>query len=508
MKKLRAIKFSVLLALVSGVLPLPAQLASPATNEVSDAQIHDVLSRVAHRRIHELKDGDYAPVKTVAEARAARPPEGIDWGPESYPQGVSLCAMLRSKDVTGDRDVEQFALEYSRICARYYHWLVSLGKTLGPSAEVSEFALNTKINGLIKLGSLDSCGAMGSAILEGMMGHPDQATPEEKEVVGRCADWVIHMQSRLPDGTLSRGAPGDNSIWPDDLYMGGVFLASWGKYTGDQKYIDDAANQIIHQAAVEQDADGLWFHGYLVDREKHAPFKWGRGNGWAMLTLVETLSVMPEDDPLHSQLLEILRKQIDGLTKVQAPDGMWRQVLDKPDLWEETSCTAMFAYGTARAVNRGWIVATNMAVARKAFGGIMKNVSADGGIKNTCEGTGMGMELDYYIKRKHSGDDPHGWGPVMLAGTEILRHTASAQSNSSTRTFLRRHTEDRSPEYTKLTGFKLEALTQEFKGRYLAEAPRLRDLLAKRFGDFEHRHLCFEVFFSAVSHGTRIPRRI
>ncbi len=421
------IKFPMPLASLLLALSLLNTLAPPvppATNGISDAKIRDIISRVARRRIHELKDGDYAPVKTIVEAETALPPEGIDWGPESYPQGVSLCGMLRSADVTGDGEVGEFVAQYTRVCSRYYHWLDGMDENLGPSPEVSAFVRGSKIRGLMDLGSLDSCGAIGNAILENMMRHPDQATPEEKEVVRRCADWIVNKQSRLPDGTLSRGGPTNSTIWPDDLYMGGVFLASWGKYTGDQKYIDDAANQIVHQAAVEQDADGLWFHSYFVDRKEHAPFKWGRGNGWATLALVETLSVMPGNDPLRPRLLEILRKQIDGLKNVQAPDGMWRQVLDKPALWEETSCTAMFAYGIARAVNRGWIDATNMAVARKAFEGISKNVAADGSIQNTCEGTGVGLELDYYIKRGRSDDDPHGWGPVMLAGTEILRQNA------------------------------------------------------------------------------------
>jgi rhamnogalacturonyl hydrolase YesR len=80
----------------------------------------------------------------------------------------------------------------------------------------------------------------------------------------------------------------------------------------------------------------------------------------------------------------------------------------------------MFAYGIARAVNRGWIDPFNMAVARQAFAGISKNVTPDGVVNGTCEGTGIGESLDFYIKRKQPVDDPHGRGPVMLAGTEIL----------------------------------------------------------------------------------------
>src|SRR5579863_10331290 len=99
---------------------------------------------------------------------------------------------------------------------------------------------------------------------------------------------------------------------------------------------------------------------------------------------------MPDNDPLRPRLIAILKNQIDGLKKVQAADGMWRQVLDKPELWEETSCTAMFAYGIARAVNLGVIDAANMAVARKAFSGISKHVTDDGVVNGTCIGTNIG----------------------------------------------------------------------------------------------------------------------
>jgi len=394
----------------------PGSMA-PDSGGISDAEIRDVVARVAKHQIHPLADVDYPVVTNFDEARSAKAPEGIEW---NYPWGVALYGMLRSTDVTDDKDVGRFVVEHNSICARYYDWLAGLEKQFGKSSGVTNFEHQGKLRLLTSLGTLDSCGAMGNETLESMMRHPKQVTPEEKAVVARIADWIVNKQDRLPDGTLWRSNSMGGTVWPDDLYMGGVFLVRYGIYTGDRKHIDDAARNIIHQAALEQDSDGLWFHGYFETNKMHAPFKWGRGGGWVMVTLVETLSAMPKNDRLRPQVIGILRKQIDGLKKVQAPDGMWRQVLDKPELWEETSCTAMFAYGIARAVNRGWIDASNMAVARKAFAGIAKNVTPDGVVNGTCEGTGIGESLDFYIKRKQPVDDPHGRGPVMLAGTEIL----------------------------------------------------------------------------------------
>jgi rhamnogalacturonyl hydrolase YesR len=419
----RQLLFGALVALMllnNGSRATDATNAPATSGGITDAEIKDVVNRVAQHQIRPLKDGDYtkADVTNALElAQAAAAPEGIAW---SYPWGVTLYGLQRSADVTGDAGAEKFALEHNAICARYYHWLADLKEHIGSSPDFAAFEKKAKIGGLLRLGNLDSCGSMGNEFLVGMIHHPDQVTPEEKAVVDRIANWVVSKQDRMPDGTLWRSKSMGGTLWPDDLYMGGVFLARWGQYTGDQKFIDDAANQIIHQAALEADTDGIWFHGYFVAEKQHAPFKWGRGNGWVTVALVETLSVMKENDPLRPQLIKILSAQIEGLKPLQAPDGMWRQVLDKPELWEETSCTAMFAYGIARAVNRGWIDDANMELARKAFAGIAKKVTADGGVNGTCIGTNIGKDLDYYIKRQQPDDDLHGRGVVMLAGTEIL----------------------------------------------------------------------------------------
>ncbi|MGH8023984.1 MAG: glycoside hydrolase family 88/105 protein [Limisphaerales bacterium] len=393
-------------------------LTSADSNGISNGQIRAVIMRVARHQIHALADGDYPTVKSLDQARMARPPEGIAW---NYPWGVALFGLERVSQVTGNQADQDFVVEHNLICARYYHWLAGLEKQFGQ--EGTRFACATSIKGLMIMGKLDNCGAMGDEMLESMMRSPEKTSPDEREVAERITDWVAHKQDRLPDGTLWRSQVMGGTVWPDDLYMGGDYLVRLGIYRHDEKFIDDAARQIIHQAALEQDSDGLWFHGYFVAEKKHAPFKWGRGNGWAMIAMIDTLSAMSPGDRLRPKVLAILRRQIRGLKRVQAPDGEWRQILDKPELWEETSCTAMFAYGIARAAHRGWIAPDNLAVARKAFAGVARHVNADGAVSGTCEGTGIGTTLEFYKSREHGPDNPHGWGPVMLAGSEILSGT-------------------------------------------------------------------------------------
>jgi len=304
--------------------------------------------------------------------------------------------------------------------ARDYVWLEGLRTRFAASGQSLRALTNGPMGRILALGSLDNCGAMGAQFLETFLRQTNGMTATQRQVGALIADYITTKQARLPDGTLWRPERYGGTIWADDLYMSCPFLARWSQVTADRRYLDDAARQIINMAARLQDKDGLWFHAYYPNEQKPAAFKWGRANGWAMVAMVEVLSAMPVDHPDRPKLLDLLKRQAEGAKAVQAPSGMWRQVLDQPECWEETSVTAMFTYALARAANRGWIDASNLAVARRAFAGICQHVTPEGMVKDTCAGTSIGANLDFYLTRPHPDDDPHGRGPVMLAGAELL----------------------------------------------------------------------------------------
>src|SRR6185312_4100883 len=180
---------------------LAATAAARAQNDggISDAQIRAVVERVAHHQLQPVTDGDYPAATSLEQAEAARPPQGIAW---FYPQGVMLYGMARSTDLTHDAAVDQFVVRHNQVTARYYHWLADVQQKFG--ADAKDFLHGTKLRQLMELGTLDSCGAMGNALLDIMMRHPDQVTTEEREVLARIADWIVNRQARLPDGTLWR----------------------------------------------------------------------------------------------------------------------------------------------------------------------------------------------------------------------------------------------------------------------------------------------------------------
>jgi rhamnogalacturonyl hydrolase YesR len=427
LKTVRALGLTTVFFAITSASHLPTRAAD--LSGLTDDSIRAVINLVGNHQIQQhnafkgtLADGNYAPVYTTTAANAATKPKGIEW---EYGWAVTLYGLLQTKSATGSTNFESYAVNHNLILGRYYSWLMSLKTTVtnssGAPADLSAFYNTTALAIFIQqLDRLDYCGSATSSLLEGALTHSGYVTNEQSLMAQTTANWINYTQSRLPDGTLWRPERFNGTIWADDLYMSCPFLIRWYQYSGNTNFLDDAARQVMNMAGYLQDTDGIWFHGYNVSTNNVNGFKWGRANGWAMVTTAEILSIMPTNHPARSNLLSILTRHIEGVKTVQAPSGMWRQVLDESSLWEETSCTAMFAYSIARAVNRGWMDPTNMTVARKAFAAVCSNISSSGVISNICIGTSIGYNLNFYVTRPRANDDQRGVGAVMLAGAEIL----------------------------------------------------------------------------------------
>jgi rhamnogalacturonyl hydrolase YesR len=266
---------------------------------------------------------------------------------------------------------------------------------------------------------LDDCGAMGGSVIEVYRFDPQK---RYMEYLNKAANHILNKQDRLPDGTLVRKFPNKFTLWADDLYMSISFLSRMGELTGEKKYLDDAVQQVInfHKYLFNKNS-GLMYHCYYSDVKRQGVAYWGRANGWAMLAQVDLLDRLPRNHPKRKILIELLQKQIVGLSRYQSSDGLWHQLLDKVDSYLETSCSAMFTYTIARAVNKGYIEPRYASIAKRGWSGIIPKIHSDGKIEGICAGTGTSDDLIHYYKRPTPLNDIHGIGAVLLAGMEILK---------------------------------------------------------------------------------------
>lgn len=268
------------------------------------------------------------------------------------------------------------------------------------------------------LEELDDCGAAGAGVIEVYKNNKQE---RYKVYIDKAADHMMNKQDRLGDGTFVRSFPHQWSIWADDLYMGLSFLSRLGELTGDNKYFDFAAEQVInfHQYLFN-DAKGVMHHCRYSDVDRRTVALWGRANGWALLAQVDLLDRLPENHSKRDTLIKLLQKHILGIARYQGGNGLWFQLLDKVDSYEETSCTSMITYTAARAVNKGYIEPRYASIALRGWEGVTSMVHRDGKIENVCTGTVVSDDLVYYYNRPAPLNDVHGIGFVLLAGSEII----------------------------------------------------------------------------------------
>lgn len=198
-------------------------------------------------------------------------------------------------------------------------------------------------------------------------------------------------------------------IWLDDMFMITAIQAQAFRTTGDEKYLNRAAKEMLVYLDSIQLSNGLFYHA------PSAHFSWGRGNGWMAVGMAELLRALPENNPDRPKIMSAYLKMMATLKKNQAQDGMWRQVVDDETMWKETSCTAMFTYAMIVGVRKGWLDKKQYgSVARKAWIALTSNyINEAGDVIDVCEGTNIGNNSEHYRNRQKLTGDLHGQAPVL-----------------------------------------------------------------------------------------------
>lgn len=214
-----------------------------------------------------------------------------------------------------------------------------------------------------------------------------------------------------PDGLTAQ-----TRWWIDDMYMiTAVQLQAW-RVTGDRKYLDRAAGEMVAYLEKLQEPNGLFFHAPDV---KHF---WGRGDGWVAVGMTEMLRDLPADHPAREPVLAAYRRMMATLLRHQAESGMWRQLIDNSRSWPESSSTAMFTYAFVTGVRSGWLPEeTYGPAARKAWIALVGYLTPEGDLREVCVGTGKKDDVQYYLDRPRVTGDAHGQAPMLWSATALLR---------------------------------------------------------------------------------------
>ena len=335
----------------------------------------------------------------------------------SYEWGVTYSAMQRATETTGDKKYADYVKTRFDFLSK---WVPAVKQKFP-----LEFIQRQKLfNQPIDPHALDDAGAVCASMIKAQRSG---LTKNLRPMIDNYINYVFTKEYRLKDGTIARNRPQKNTLWLDDMYMAIPAIAQMGKLTGEKKYFDDAVNQVkLYAKRMFNKEKGLYMHGWVESMEAHPEFRWARANGWALLATVELLDVLPEDHPGRNFLLQQLKAHVKGLASYQSGTGFWHQLLDREDSYLETSATAIYAYCIAHACNKGWLdpmIYGPMSIL--AWNAVSTKVNDKGQVEGTCVGTGMAFDPAFYYYRPVNVFAAHGYGPVLLAGAEIIQLLAN-----------------------------------------------------------------------------------
>ena len=181
----------------------------------------------------------------------------------------------------------------------------------------------------------------------------------------------------------------------DDMYMIGFLQTQAYCATRDLKYIRRAAKEMA--LCLER----LQLDSGFFNPADGVSCRWGRGNGWMAAAMPMILRWIEKDDPNRAGILAGYRKMMATLLRCQRPNGLWGQLIDDDGSLDESSCSAMFAYGLNEGVREGWLDDTEGC--RRAVMKCFRKLAGS---------------LD---ERAHINGDPHGQVPLLWLVNSIMQ---------------------------------------------------------------------------------------
>jgi rhamnogalacturonyl hydrolase YesR len=362
----------------SGLAPVPAAGVSTPPEQATD-----VLRQFLERADQALREP--SALRQALAARVSRPPAAVarllagayPTNPDlGYVPAVTWSAMLRLGALTGESQWRDKVRRQTRPL------IAGGGKPAAP--------------GPVNTGTTAGHAALHDlAVLEG--------NRELEALARRAADSMLPP----PPETIAR-------FRTEDMFMTPFLLSRVGARSGDERYASALGRHLVASADKLQREDGLFVHA------TGSPFAWGRGNGFAALGLSEALLRLPASASARARLLSVYTRQMQALVRWQAPDGMWREIVDEPGSYRELTATSMIMTALARGLRGGWIGVEFRAVVDRAWRGLLARIADDAALLDVCISTGGGPDKQYYLDRTAiAGTDDRGGAMALVAAVEM-----------------------------------------------------------------------------------------
>jgi unsaturated rhamnogalacturonyl hydrolase len=217
-------------------------------------------------------------------------------------------------------------------------------------------------------------------------------------------------------GLLEDPGPG---VFVDPLHFDPPFLVRLGRMAGARELVDAGAGQALAITELLQDESGLFWHFFLERSGERYGLGWGRGQGWALLGMVDVLEALPPDHLGRAPLLQALERLVVALCEAQRDDGGWDAVVGEPESGDESSTAAFVVAGVDGAVAAGLLPSEHLAAARRGWFYTAARVREDGVLEGVSANVFACTVASHYHHVPRGAVVPWGQGPLLLAAAAM-----------------------------------------------------------------------------------------
>lgn len=330
-----------------------------------------------------------------------------------YALMVGQFGMLDAAQALCDNELKQYFYDSISVLCAYYDYCKYDLELFGTTNFLQNIAAK----------DFDNIGSMCMNFAELCKINPDS---NARYVMEKLYNTAIQNIPKYDDGVFHRPKSEltPDTMWADDTYMITPFLVRMGLLNNEDFYFNEVIRQFKgYHEKLYMEEEGIYSHIYFTEEATANSVPWGRGNGWIFNSLSDVLCHIPDKIEGKNDLLEMFKSFAYALKKYQDSDGLWHQVLNIPESYSETSCTAMFLLGMCRGVNNGWLKREDFeGVIKKAYAGLIKKkIDSKGNIYDVCRGSSCSMEAKYYMQLGTIDNDDHGTGIILSAFSEYLK---------------------------------------------------------------------------------------
>ena len=169
-------------------------------------------------------------------------------------------------------------------------------------------------------------------------------------------------------------------IMSDAFYMLPPFLAAAGEFDEALKQIEGFRKYLYHKQ------DQLYSHMWDgPNRKFEREDFWGVGNGWTAAGLTRVIKHMPDSRMEDKKrLIGYVKELVDACLKYLCEDGLFHNVINKPETFKEVNLSQMISYTIFRGVAAGYIETDYTVKAEKMRKAANEQVDYLGYVQNVC----------------------------------------------------------------------------------------------------------------------------